>query len=309
MSDITFEQMWKRLLVYAPELPIPLAQSFINKAYSRALSGYRWSLLRKTSVFLVPDAYDTGTATFTTGSTTVTGVGTTWTSAMVGRQILPENEAPVLDIAAYVSATELTLRDAWLGPTQTVTYSIVLMYLECPSDFLSFVSVIDTTNNWKLVLNVLPESLDMWDAQRTFTGTSWVLAGTRPSADTPPNIRYELWPRTVTEKIFPFMYMSKQALMPTKSDRAVAPLRGDVVIEGALSELALWPGTGAKPNPYFQLGTHREHEQRFIKMVAQCEVEDQELLQTRIHYPDENLFLEAPIDGRFLQRHSFGFWG
>jgi hypothetical protein len=126
--------------------------------------------------------------------------------------------------------------------------------------------------------------------------------------DSTPRARYELWPRTVTQKAFPFLYMSKPSLFSAASDKAVFPLRGDVLIEGALAELAIWPGTSEKPNPYYQLGTHRAHEERFLKMVAQCEVEDQESTQTRVRYPDENLFLEAPVDGVFLQKHSFGYW-
>lgn len=54
-------------------------------------------------------AYDTGTAKTTLDSKTVTGTGTTWTSAMVGRKFRIDGDWRFYRIATFVSATSITL--------------------------------------------------------------------------------------------------------------------------------------------------------------------------------------------------------
>ena len=62
--------------------------------------------------------YATGTATFTSGSATVTGSGTTWGAGMVGLWIARTNNLPVVyRITAVASATSLTLSPAYSGTT------------------------------------------------------------------------------------------------------------------------------------------------------------------------------------------------
>lgn len=53
--------------------------------------------------------YDTGTAKTTLDSKTVTGTGTTWTSAMVGRKFRIDGDWRFYRIATFVSATSITL--------------------------------------------------------------------------------------------------------------------------------------------------------------------------------------------------------
>jgi len=66
---------------------------------------------------LIPVNYTTGTAIFTLGSPTVTGVGTVWTAAMAGRRINngTESRPEWFLIDAVVSPTEITLdENYWL---------------------------------------------------------------------------------------------------------------------------------------------------------------------------------------------------
>ena len=63
------------------------------------------------------DVYSTGTVAVTQDSTTITGTGTAWTEEMVGRSILVDGD--YYDIAAWVSATELTLADGFSGTNQS----------------------------------------------------------------------------------------------------------------------------------------------------------------------------------------------
>lgn len=69
--------------------------------------------------------YETGTVDVTNGSKTVTGNSTVFTAAMVGRKIRVNSENAYYRIAAFVSATEITLEAPYAGDTDTtLTYSI-----------------------------------------------------------------------------------------------------------------------------------------------------------------------------------------
>lgn len=75
-----------------------------------------WPVLyRNTSpwiISLVP-AYNTGSVTVTENSATITGSGTTFTSAMIGRKFRVVGDNRFYIISAFTSATQLTLKDAY----------------------------------------------------------------------------------------------------------------------------------------------------------------------------------------------------
>lgn len=305
MADSTFELLWKRILLYAPRCPLPLAQEFVNTAYSRALEGRQWSGLRVDTEVNIPAAYTTGMAGLVNASAAVSGSGTTWTSAMVGRQFLVGSRAPVYTIATVPTATSLTLDRVYGGNTVISTaYEITLMHLSMPTDFSSLESVRDTDNNWKLHTQFHQLQLDKWDAQRSTTGTSWVLAAApRSSADV---VRYELWPRTTGGKVLTIRYFKKPSLLSANADAPIFPIRGDVLRHGAMVELALWPGVGTEKNPFYDLDQHRLHEERFQEGLSMAGIEDQNISQTSIQYDDWVGLPYAPLDAKFLQSHDVG---
>lgn len=74
---------------------------------------------------LTNDAYTTGTVTLTNGSATVTGSGTTFTTAMVGRYLKGTVDGVWYRIAAFGSTTSLTLENVFEGTTGSgLSYTI-----------------------------------------------------------------------------------------------------------------------------------------------------------------------------------------
>ena len=72
------------------------------------------NLLRTTPWTITTTAvYDTGTVLPTLASTTLTGSGLTFTAAMVGRKVRIEGDWRYYRIAAFVSAAEVTLNEAY----------------------------------------------------------------------------------------------------------------------------------------------------------------------------------------------------
>jgi hypothetical protein len=69
--------------------------------------------------------YSTGTIAVTQTTTTVTGAGTAWTEAMIGMNFRILADSKVYTITAVASTTSLTISEAYLATTRTVsTYNI-----------------------------------------------------------------------------------------------------------------------------------------------------------------------------------------
>lgn len=310
MSQETYQQLWKRLLIYAPGCPLPLAQEFINTAYSRALAAWKWSQLRKDSEFTIPALYNTGTVTVTNGSAIVTGAGgANWTSAYVNRQFYIGGIAPFYDILSVDGSTQLTLSRPFNGAAGSgLAYSISVIYQEMPSDFLQLEVIRDIVLNWKLHLWVNQDLLDAWDSKRTVAGTPWIASAAMPRVPGggAANVsRVELWPKVLPgPKYYAYRYEAKPLLLSDPDDRPIFPIRGDTIRHGALAELAQWPGTAKAPNPYFNLNLANKHEMSFQEGLMEAIREDNEFCNTQVRYVDETAFPWAPIDAQFWQQHA-----
>lgn len=170
----TYADMWGRLLLRYPNLDPKLAQDFIRNAFRRLWDRRRWSWKMGYGQFIAPALYNTGTATVTQNSTTVTGSGTTWTMNMVGRQFRIGTSTPIYTIAQFISATELALDSPWGAETATLQpYLIYQCFFPVPSDFHQFWTLWDPAFNWQLWLNINQSEITLVDAQRSNVGNAY----------------------------------------------------------------------------------------------------------------------------------------
>lgn len=103
---------------------IAIVEDSINTAYKHVLSKANWKINKKEGVFYSVAPHSTGTVTLS--GTTLTGVGTSFSSSMVGRYVQIEalGEETHL-ISAYVSPTSLTLQESASADVASAsTYSI-----------------------------------------------------------------------------------------------------------------------------------------------------------------------------------------
>jgi hypothetical protein len=227
---------------------------------------------------------------------------------MEGRQFYLGNQAPFYTITDVASATSLTLDQAFAAADASAQdYTISLVYAVMPTNFLNFESVLDVSNKWKLWTNFNQDRLNQWDAGRTASGTTWVLAAATPSpvTDTLNQVRYEMWPRTSPGPYQLYYTYNKRPALLSGTDPILFPLRGDIVREGALAELALWPGTSQTPNPYHNLQLHREHLGLFEKYLGEAIKDDNEIGMLSLRYDTGYTWPYAPIDANFWQTHDF----
>jgi hypothetical protein len=74
---------------------------------------------------------------------------------------------------------------------------------------------------------------------------------------------------------------------------------------GALAELALWPGTVERPNPFFSMDLHRTYNELFEEARQNSERSDLDISQRMIVHADDNF--GVPMDANWLQTHGIPF--
>ena len=305
MAQDTFGQVWQRVLLYAPGTPVPLVQQAVKNAYNRALSMHSWSELLQDGEKVIATEYSTGTVAVTNGSTTVTGSGTTFTSAMTGRQIIFDDaDGQPYYTVTYVSATSLTLDRAYGGADDSsTTYSIGEYYVEFPSDLSVLTNVRDLNNNWSITGQAHQQGyLDMVDAKRTSTGSPSIFVAAPPRVSSGVAYpRYEFWPRISAGTHIAYQYL-KDAALTSNSTYLIVMLPSEAIVYGALADLCLWPGTGERPNPYFNMDLHKKYSDLFEATVHDGEMADLERSQRMILYDDAGINL--PGDANFAQSHG-----
>lgn len=125
-----------------------------------------WDFLLKTDSISTLNEYATGTVSATNGSATITGSGTTFTSAMIGRRILISGSTRSYKITGYSSATSVTIESVYEGSTLSgASYSIVKETFNLPrwvDDPKRIYSLTDRYSNNPLI------QLSRQDADRKF---------------------------------------------------------------------------------------------------------------------------------------------
>jgi hypothetical protein len=317
----TFQELYRSIQLVAPDVPLPLAQQFINNAGKRIYDSARWSGLRAQSSFIIPVGVTSDVVATVQGTSTVSAPAGTWTSAVVGWQFFVDNQAPFYTVTEFSTngiQDVLFLDRPYAGEsTPNAVTSVQLLYLPVAADFLHFIDVLDVVNQWRMRTGPLVEDLDIWDPARTYSGTPWVFAQIEPTT-LGGRPRFEIYPRPdiTTAHTYPYRYQRRVAELSAASDVPAYPIRAQTLREGALAELARWPGTQARPNPYFSLDLSAFHEKQFNDALARDMREDQEINQTDVQYPalynggwGWGAWPLAPFSASFMQNHLFYGWG
>jgi hypothetical protein len=274
----TFEACWRKVLLHAPAVPPHLAREFVQQAFARACELRPWGHLRK-EAHLQTLAARSLEVTFTTGSAAITSAAE-FVATDVGRQ-LKVDSLPIYTINTVVDASTATLLETYKGDSGAATATIVDAYLVCPADFGRFHTIVNPSNQRRVPFWFSEEALNEVDPHRTSSGDpARVLVSTGYSQVTSLAGRalYEWWPQPTSARVYPALYFTRP---PTLADTDTLPgvlaQRGDVLVTGALAECAQWPGTGDRPNPYFNLNLHRLKSEQFMRDVLSLALRDDDV--------------------------------
>jgi hypothetical protein len=308
----TFDSIWNKVLLRCPSASSFLAQDCVRNAFLRLSEKRPWSWLVRYNQFLMPAVITAGTVAVTFNSLTVTGTGTGWTGAEVNRQFRIGNQTPIYTITAVdVAAQTLTLELPYGGSTASgVGYQIYQVYVTPPTDFNYFLTIWDPKYNWQLHRNVTQAELNAFDAQRTNqSSVAYVLASyLYDTINSPAMPRYELWPHQQAQYAYPFLYIARATDLIDSG--AVLPrfIRGDMLLEMALAEIARWPGASAEAkNPYYDLALAKMHDNRADALLVDIGRQDDEVYETMVTYATLMPFAPLPwLDSSWMQSHSLG---
>src|SRR6266851_462975 len=305
---MTFESVWRAVLAHCPMAGALLCREWVQWAYEEYGIARAWSDLRVESAITVADQRS-GTCTPTQGSAIVAGGTLLFTAADVGRQFRISS-IPIYTIVSVSLAggTSATLNRTWQEASGLVTATILDAYVTMPLDFARFLAVTDPPNKWRLRWWISSDVLNRYDPGRMGVGNARMLVNQSysPVASAAGQVRYELYPYQTSARSYPMWYFKKAPIL-SDDDVFLGPLANrakDVLVEGALSRCALWPGISAtQKNPYFNLPLAKAHEDRFREKTTTLQVADDDLYFEDLP-ASEFAYAEFPWDAAWLQTHE-----
>lgn len=212
-----------------------VVEQALNDILQEICQSHNFSWLYGDSSFITAAPYETGTVTATEGSTTITGSGTTFTSAMAGRKFRCEDAT--YEISAYVSTTEITLSKNYAGAGGAgLTYKIYQNEYSLASDVEDVLSMRQENNPQKLKKRGI-EFLDKYYPQRNSFGypSMYAIIG----YDSSDYMKVEVYPIPNQARNIYYRYKLRVTEMSADSDTPIIPLRYRwVMAKGALYKIA-----------------------------------------------------------------------
>lgn len=309
MANQTFRETAGLVLLRCPSAALTLAQSWVQQSWRDVIERRRWSFMLKHGQLVTTNQYNTGTATTVAGSQTVTinSPGLV-ASTHVGQQFRIGTADPIYTITAIsTAANTYTISEVYEPAARTaLTFSVYTAYPAVPSDFHSFVSVVDPNFMQPVSFAGSVRMIDNIDPQRAAAGS-------------PPrslsyfdyynnNPRYELWPHQRTAYVYPMVYESRPAEPFDAAAYIPYWMPSDILLERAMMYCAMWPGPDdTRPNPYFnpRLGLVQAHKGEYERRIGLLEKQDNEHMQQDIWYQsDQNRQTAGIISGTYMQSHD-----
>lgn len=176
-----FFTLSQRLQLRAPMVGNVLAGQLINDAWRTLQARKDWSWRRRSNTFAPMTLYNAGSVSTNVANgnaTLITGVGTAWTSTMIGAQIRAGGLLyPYYTIIGVLSSTQLLIDQPWAGQDIAgAAYQILQCYFPVPEDFGYFEVAISIKDGYRLFLQVTQEELALMDPQRTDQGQTYAIA-------------------------------------------------------------------------------------------------------------------------------------
>jgi hypothetical protein len=182
---VTYGEIRYRLSKLLPGVDHDLIDGWISDRYTEILDRLKWQRRKKRSVIQTTAPYETGTITLTAGSTSVTGTGTTFTSAHTGMllRVPHRNEWYTF---TYASGTTGTLDRAFEGDTGTFSYKLYKTLYALPADCRILGAVSNLQNETSITeTGFLPDAT---------TGTPQACRKLMDNASDPPQMQIDLYP-------------------------------------------------------------------------------------------------------------------
>lgn len=302
-TQMNLRQMIGSVLQWNPDCPPPLVSQFITNSYRRILDSRLWYGLMTRGQISVPTVYSTGTATFTLGSNLIQGIGTAWTTSMVGMQIRCGFNTGYYNVSAVnPTLQQITVDLPWGNPTASAGYQLLQTWVTLGPNIKLVLEMVNQRQGWRLLCNLPQAALNEWDTWRTTTGWTQILANKEPNAAGWP--MYELWPAPTFQQTFPFLAYVQPQDMVNDGDFPVTFVRSDIIILAAIKDVLLFRGPKAR---YYDPTTAQQKEKEFTMEIEKMKMNDDG------NYPkdwqfDVTRFPMSQYGANYLQSHEAAPW-
>ena len=250
----TFEDAWRAVKLEVPVADPLLCRKWVQYAYNELAEQYPWTFLFQETILSTVLAR-TLVVGLTQGDATMTSAAL-FVAGDVGLQVRV-GAGPIYTIVTFTDASNVELDMVYAAATDPAASAVFSSrYVEMPTDFGSFETVIDQSTQRPVMTGYSQRDLLAMDPARTETSEPRILAF--KDIHSTGATRYEWWPHPTTVRSYPTLYKIKAApLADTFTFRGVLANREDVLVAGALKRAANWPGpSAAVRNPHFVLGHH-----------------------------------------------------
>ncbi len=279
---MTWGQLRFQLQTAAPGVPLDLLDEYLNSRYEQVLEANDWKGVIAHATVETTAAYQstTDSVTFTVGSSSVTGSGTAWTSAITGLRIYRPGDT-VIYTATYGSGTGLTLDRPYEGngtdAPGTVysasAYVLMQHIYSLPSDLRAMVSFLDPVTGYPLV----ERSKDYLDASagpRTTVANPVYFAQYDDTSDASPPVSHqvEFYPPPLYARGYSLEYIKNGTFFDgvTTSNSPMPWVSQTVLLYGCRADIALYLAgqqqTPAAAGPY--LAQHTTYEAQYKEELA-----------------------------------------
>ena len=269
VQQLNAGQMIREVCGWNPSLDPQDALRMLNNIYRTIIRKRSWYGLKVRGQISVPAPYSTGTCTVTNGSTTVVGIGTSWTPSLVGQQFRINFTYPYSTIISVnASAQTMVIDFPFSGNTQTAGYMILAAYFALDGNITRMLWAVNQMMGWPMHVNVPVEIVNATDVWRTYLGWSTTFAVRPPT----PSGQYqiEIWPSPFQEQVFPFEAYTQPPDMQVDSDAPVSFINSDVIVLGAIPQALMYRmKSNTAYDPTLALAIARDKKAEFVEAVEQ----------------------------------------
>ena len=305
--QLDFRSMIGELTRWNSNLDSLDAGRMINNRYRQIVDRRSWYGLKVRGIASVPPVTQAGSCTVTQGSATVTGSGTSWTTALIGLQFRTSFTYPYQTIIGVNAiAQTLTLDSPFQGITATGGYFIVEAYLTFGANIKRMEWAQNQLFGWDMDVNVPVQVINKKDTWRQQLGWAKVFATRAPTPD--GQYQVEVWPTPYAPQNFPFEAWTQPADMVADGDCPVAWIRSDVLVTGGIADALRF---NPRKNPGYSeqaaLSTAQTKEAQFQKDLAEAENADETLQQQAVTWDygeeDGNMYANG-TGSTYAQMHE-----
>jgi len=273
----TYGDAWRRVRLTAPAVPTFLAREWVNVAWKRLARLRHFTFLRG-ELRLSISAARAVACTLTQGSTTVSSAGL-FIAGDAGRQ-LRVSGLPIYTIQTFTSVNAIQLDQPYTEPSAATTATIFDGLATLPADFESFRLIADPSTQRRLAFWITEDQINVLDPAWTASDSPRCLiarGGGSTYTPTLGQVQYTYWPRPTSARVYPAIYNKQAAALADGfTFHGVLADAVEVLVDGALAEAALWPGTRDLPNVYFNPVVAQEKRRAFLDGVQHLALRDDE---------------------------------